>query len=99
MEALWTVALLPSLIALGVSLTLSQQDKRTNARLARIERKLELIMHHLGLVEPEPELPEVLRQLEHGRKIHAIKAYRQATGEGLKEAKDAVEEMARKRGL
>jgi ribosomal protein L7/L12 len=28
-----------------------------------------------------------------GRKIEAIKLYREATGEGLKEAKDAVEDM------
>ena len=31
--------------------------------------------------------------LERGNKIEAIKVYRQATGAGLKEAKDAVESM------
>ncbi|WP_109505454.1 ribosomal protein L7/L12 [Nocardioides speluncae] len=34
-----------------------------------------------------------------GRKIEAIKLYRQATGVGLKEAKDAVEEIQTQRGL
>jgi ribosomal protein L7/L12 len=41
----------------------------------------------------------VLSNLDAGNKIQAIKAYREATGAGLKEAKDAVEEMARQRGL
>ena len=99
MDALWTIALLPALIALGICLTLPQQSKAVTARLARIERKVQLIMDHLGVAEPEPDLPEVLHHLRHGRKIQAIKAYRQATGEGLKEAKDAVEELARERGL
>jgi hypothetical protein len=33
------------------------------------------------------------------RKIEAIKLYRQATGVGLKEAKEAVEAIARLRGI
>nr|WP_240939860.1 ribosomal protein L7/L12 [Planosporangium flavigriseum] len=56
-------------------------------------------MDHLGVVDKQPELPEVVRELEAGRKIQAIKAYRDATGAGLKEAKDAVEALARSRGL
>ena len=34
-----------------------------------------------------------------GNKIQAIKHYREATGVGLKEAKDAVEEFQRRAGL
>lgn len=41
----------------------------------------------------------VLEHLLAGRKIDAVKAYRQATGAGLKEAKDAVEELARRHGI
>ena len=37
---------------------------------------------------------EVLRLLRSGSKIAAIKAYREQTGLGLKEAKDAVEALA-----
>lgn len=37
--------------------------------------------------------------LARGRKIQAIKLYREQTGVGLKEAKDAVEARARLRGL
>jgi len=36
---------------------------------------------------------EVLKLLRSGQKISAIKAYREQTGVGLKEAKDAVEAM------
>ncbi len=43
--------------------------------------------------ELESRLLEILRA---GRKIEAVKLCRQETGLGLKEAKDAVEELARK---
>jgi hypothetical protein len=69
-------------------------------RLAAIERKLDLIMENLGIEEPAPEVDaEVLRELQAGRKIQAIKAYRAATGVGLKEAKDDVEAVGRRYGL
>jgi len=42
---------------------------------------------------------EVLKLLRSGRKIAAIKAYREQTGVGLKEAKDAVEALAAQRGI
>jgi hypothetical protein len=69
-------------------------------RLAAIERKLDLIMENLGIEEPVPDVNgEVLRELQAGRKIQAIKAYRAATGVGLKEAKDEVEAVGRRYGL
>jgi ribosomal protein L7/L12 len=42
---------------------------------------------------------EVVSLLEQGQKIEAIKRYRERTGVGLKEAKDAVERMAERCGL
>ncbi|HEX3778685.1 MAG TPA: ribosomal protein L7/L12 [Pseudonocardiaceae bacterium] len=42
-------------------------------------------------------LDEVVAHLHQGRKIQAIKVYRELTGVGLKEAKDAVERMAGQR--
>jgi hypothetical protein len=82
-------------------LALRRRDEaeRTGRRLAAIERKLQLVIDHLGIAEPQPAMPDVVRELDAGRKIQAIKAYRDATGAGLKEAKDAVDEMARQRGL
>ena len=43
--------------------------------------------------------PELLSLLRRGEKIQAIKLYREKTGAGLKEAKDAVEALARRHGL
>ena len=42
---------------------------------------------------------EIVFLLEQGRKIEAIKLYREQTGTGLKEAKEAVEDIARRRGI
>ena len=44
-------------------------------------------------VGSERDDPEILEALRQGNKILAIKRYRQLTGAGLKEAKDAVEAM------
>jgi ribosomal protein L7/L12 len=75
-----------------VSLAASYWD--TAARISRIERKLNLLIRHAG-IDPLQGLPvsERVKQLagDPARKIEAIKVYRQETGAGLKEAKDAVE--------
>jgi len=42
---------------------------------------------------------ELVALLEQGQKIEAIRLYRDKTGAGLKEAKDAVEALAAKHGL
>ncbi len=68
-------------------------------RLERLESKIDAIMRHLGIAEGVAAAPsagsmaEVEQHLLAGNKIAAIKAYRIATGLGLKEAKDAVEAM------
>lgn len=41
----------------------------------------------------QPDLSEVYHQLERGAKVDAIKAYRNATGVGLREAKAFVDEL------
>jgi hypothetical protein len=76
-------------------------NDQTANRIARqlnvIDRKLDLLMAHFGIDQPEP-YPEVMRHIDAGRRLDAIKAYRAATGAGLVEAKEAVDEMTRKRG-
>jgi hypothetical protein len=42
---------------------------------------------------------DLLPLLQEGKKIEAIKVYRETTGDGLREAKDAVEAIARRHGL
>jgi ribosomal protein L7/L12 len=66
----------------------------TKARVARIERKINALLRHHG-VDPTQGLPlsERVKQLANdpSRKIEAIQAYREETGAGLAEAKEAVE--------
>jgi ribosomal protein L7/L12 len=96
----WLYLVVAAAIAIALTnIPTSAQRRRKEARLANVERKIELIMGHLGIEDPEPYLPEVIACLEQGKKIPAIKAYRDATAVGLKEAKDAVERIARDRGL
>ncbi|MBM2620441.1 ribosomal protein L7/L12 [Actinoplanes sp. LDG1-06] len=86
--------------SLVVASNRAQRTGQKAARLAAIERKLDAVMAHLGIEEPSPaEDAQVLAHLMRGEKIQAIKVYRERTGAGLAEAKDAVERLARDRGL
>ena len=70
-------------------------------RLDRIERKLDRILAHLGLEGSQQAATgqashasqQVQDLIRRGNKIEAIKVYREQTGLGLREAKDAVEAM------
>ena len=78
----------------------SRNEPTSAARIAAVERKLDLIMKHLGVADQlPPQDPEVVQHLMQGQKIQAIKVYRERTGVGLREAKDEVERIARERGL
>ncbi len=59
--------------------------------------KIDLLLEHAGLTyEPFKGVPEaVVEALKDGRKILAIKRYREATGTGLKEAKDFIDSLER----
>jgi ribosomal protein L7/L12 len=89
--------MLSLLIVFGLLLTgfagVETRIKRTDRRIARIEQKLDLVLDHLGVRQVDPDLDQVTALLRDGRKIQAIKAYREITGAGLKEAKEAVERM------
>jgi ferritin-like metal-binding protein YciE len=82
-------------VAVGLVAVLGIESRisRTDRRVARVERKLDLIMDHLGLRDHDPWMDEVVALAREGKKIPAIKAYREITGAGLKEAKDAVERI------
>ena len=85
------------LLASTVTSSAQRRQQRTDARLAVLERKLDAIVEHLGVVVPEPRYPEVERLLADGQRVAAIKRYRELTGAGLVAAKDAVDELARSR--
>ena len=48
-----------------------------------------------GIPTSDDSYPEVVDAIRAGNLIQAIKSYRERTGVGLKEAKDAVEALAR----
>jgi ribosomal protein L7/L12 len=59
--------------------------------ISHLERKVELILNHLG-IDPNQGVDErIVELMKAGRKIEAIKLHRETTGCGLKEAKDYVE--------
>lgn len=69
--------------------------KELSHRLNRLEGKVDLLLKHAGLEEPPlPRQDEVVALVRAGKKIEAIKVYREATGVGLAEAKSAVERLA-----
>ena len=82
-----------------MSLKLSSIAKRVD-RLSQLDAKVDLLLKHAGLeFDPyENVSPAVIQALQRGEKIQAIKHYREATGVGLAEAKEAVEEIQRRAG-
>lgn len=74
-------------------MTIQSRISQADRRVARVERKLDLVIDHLGLNGQDPRMDEVVALVRNDRKIQAIKVYREITGEGLKEAKDAVERL------
>ena len=95
--AIWyvlSVVAVGSLVWSGSSRRPTRWERQLEMRLGLLERKLDAVLQHLGVPLAEPGFEDVENHLRHGNKIKAIKAYRERTGAGLKEAKDAVERMA-----
>jgi len=67
-------------------------------RLSRVEAKLDALLKNAGIdFDPYDAVPkEVGQAIQRRDKIQAIKRYREATGTGLKEAKEFVEEIQRR---
>ena len=79
-------------------------EEEIRIRLARLENKVDFLFQELGLQEKylaeqaqdaalQTATAEIIALLRMNRKIEAIKLYRQMTGLGLKEAKDAIDRM------
>jgi ribosomal protein L7/L12 len=107
-DVLLGVATLLPIIALLILLGVASAFTRAAAardralageRAARLERKIDALLRHLQVEVPEPDQSDVLEHLRHGRRIHAVQAYRERTGTTLAEAKTAVERLAREHGL
>ncbi|MES5893346.1 hypothetical protein [Bacillus cereus group sp. RP43] len=73
---------------------LNKIEKKTDARLKRMEDRLQLISKEMGIVDREPEINKELRQLvEEGKTVTAIKRVREAFGFSLLEAKQYVDKL------
>lgn len=69
------------------------QERRSSARqLADVQRKLDLVLNHLGIAAPEEQ--EIVRLVENGQTVEAVRAYRRRSGASLLEAKQAVDRIA-----
>lgn len=68
-------------------------DPAVMLRLARIEKKLDALLHAAGITVNEPVDAEVRDLARNGRKIEAIKLYRERTGCGLAEAKAFIDSL------
>ncbi len=83
-------------VAFVESLSRGKATERLQKRVLDLEVRLHKIQEHLGFVaDPSPPVTDDVKVLARtpGSKIAAIKLYRQQTGAGLKDAKDAVERM------
>ena len=77
---------------LGAGLTILVM--RVSAVAARLDRKLDALIRHAGIDLPKLAAEEAAALARAGKKIEAIKLYREYTGCGLAEAKAKVESLA-----
>jgi hypothetical protein len=84
--------ILAGLLVCSLSLSTVLVSLMISFKTDRLEGKLNAILKHLGIVFP-PAPSERVKDMakDPAQKIAAIKLYRDETGLGLKEAKDAVE--------
>lgn len=96
-DSLLPVLLISAIIVAAIVVRIASVERRLRA-LSRLEAKLDALLKHHGIrFDPYADVPPpVLEALRRGKKIDAIKEYRAATGAGLQEAKDFVEEVQRR---
>ena len=87
-ETFWLV--LGIFVMVLLSIARNQSSVASNRRL---ERKIDLILKHLGIAPNQGVDEKIMELIKAGEKIQAIKLYREQTGAGLKEAKDYVESL------
>ena len=78
----------------------SERISALTLKVGELERKLDYVMQQLKFTYKDNPLSaaesNALPWVRQGNKIEAIKAYRETTGLGLKEAKDAVDALERR---
>ena len=84
-------------IVYSLAFRLIEMRTRMVPLLDRIDAKLDLLLKQANIkFDPYANIPpDVASAARAGKKIQAIKLYRQSSGVGLKEAKDFIEEFQR----
>lgn len=62
-------------------------------RVRRLERQARYLRTHADLPPPGAAHPEVLALVRAGRRVEAVRLYREQTGVSLPESREAVEDM------
>jgi ribosomal protein L7/L12 len=84
-----------AILVLIAALNTERQAANLRREVARVDRKVSMILKELNLsYEDSLALSERVKEIarDPNRKIEAIKVYRDETGQGLAESKQAVEE-------
>ncbi|MEU1981788.1 hypothetical protein [Nocardia sp. NPDC019395] len=70
-----------------------ENNSRLERKIDRLGRKLDLILQHLQIEDPDAvDFTEIDELLRRNKKVQAVRRFRQLDpGAGLKEAADAVE--------
>jgi hypothetical protein len=82
---------------IAIDMAMKQTRRDMARRIGRVNDKLDLLLAQAGVRLDTPDVPRLdeIRELARsGKKIHAIKLYRNVTGADLAEAKNAVEQLA-----
>jgi ribosomal protein L7/L12 len=87
------IGVLVVLVGLTMVATVESRARRLDRRMMRLEHKVDLLLRHEGIQDDDPVLAEVAALARAGQNVTAIKKYREATGAGLLEAKEAVERL------
>jgi ribosomal protein L7/L12 len=86
------VAIALGLVVTGVAAG-RRETERQMRRLALVERKLDAVLDHLGIEVSQRHLEQVEALVAQGKTVQAIRAYREATGADLLEAKQTVDRL------
>jgi hypothetical protein len=93
------IAAIVALLAGGTVVGRASFGRANGDRLIRVEQKLDLLLTHAGLdyTPAQKAAWQALADEGPARKIAAIKAYREESGVGLAQAKQAIEEYIESR--
>lgn len=90
----WSIFLIIMAVYLALSLWSRKNESDDEARIVRIERKLDLILKHFNIEDPGYTADDVVDLALSGRKLEAMKVYRDLHPKaGLLDAKRVVEDL------